>query len=376
MSYFDHAATSPILPEVLDHYADIAKSYFGNPSSQHLAGKEAKYLLEEARSIIAGLLSVSPKNIYFTSGATEAANLLIKGYARRAPKDRNQIIISAIEHAAVYQTAQALHEFGWEIKYAAVNECGLVKLPELLDLVNEKTAIVSIMSVNNEIGTMQDINSIAEVVKNKNKDIFFISDIVQAFGKISLSLNFENIDAVFVSGHKLGAPKGCGFFYLNSAVQVEPLFSGGGQEHGLRSGTTDPIAASCLAKAASIAFSDLESNYSKIQQLNEILIKQLELYNIHYQRIVPIVSASSYITALVIYNVSAHILVESLSAQGFHVSSGSACSGHTSKKSHVIDAIGLPCEQAGCVIRISFSHKTMENEVVTLVNKLRYAINE
>lgn len=371
MNYLDHAATTPVLPEVLRYYMKTSKVYFANPSSSHHAGEKSKKLLNEARRVLASLLKVNTDNIYFTSGATEAANLLIKGYAKTIKQEKKQIVISSIEHPAVYNTAQSLSKEGWEIKYAIVNEHGIVRLPELLDSINENTSIVCVMSVNNEIGVIQDINAIAEAAKRKNKKIFFISDIVQAFGKIPLSIDFENIDGVFASGHKIGAPKGCGFFYLNPFVNIAPLFSGGGQENGLRSGTTDPIGASCLAKAAEIAFNELNNQYKKIHEINNYLTEQMNIFNIYYHIIVPKSLASPYILTLAIKDVSAHTLVQALSLRECYISAGSACGSHSQKKSHVIEAIGLPCEQAAGVIRISFSQRTNKEEIKDFVNKLR-----
>ena len=242
MIYFDNAATMPMTIDTAELFVRVSREGTYNPSSSHLAGRSSQTRLNKAREEIARLLGVPDEGLHFCSGATEAANILLQGYAQQLLSDgssRNEIVISAIEHPAVFATAHALRRLGFVIKTLEVDRNGLVKIDSLKSSLSDKTALVSVMSVNNETGSIQPIRDLAKIVKLNSKHSLFMTDAVQAFGKIDLHFDSSLIDAVLTSGHKIGALRGFSAFYLNPDFKIKPLFFGGPQEAGYRPGTSD-----------------------------------------------------------------------------------------------------------------------------------------
>ncbi|MDX1608470.1 MAG: cysteine desulfurase family protein, partial [Candidatus Spechtbacterales bacterium] len=271
--YLDNNATTPLAPEVLEVMLPYYREYFGNPSSLHKYGIEAERAVKEAREKLAGIFHVKTSEVFFTSGATEADNWALKGAARAMQRKGKHIITTKVEHEAVLEACNALQQDGYEITFLDVDEYGKIKKEDALGAVNDNTIIVSIMSVNNELGTIYPVNELAKEVKSKKEDIIFFTDGVQAFGK--LEIDMEDIDMFALSGHKIHGPKGVGALIKKENVRIEPLIHGGGQEIGLRSGTENVAGIAGLGNAAEISYENLEKNRKHIQTLKDKLIRTI-----------------------------------------------------------------------------------------------------
>ena len=256
MIYSDNSATTIVEKSVLETYMKVSESIFGNPSSLHELGNNASQLLEQSRSQIAQLLGSSSNEIFFTSGGTEGDNWAIKGTAIEKKRFGKHIITTTVEHPAVYETMKQLENLGWDITYLPVNQAGVISVEELEDAIREETVLISIIAVNNEVGSIQPLNKISEVLK-KYPSIHFHVDAVQALGKVNLPLGEgSRIDFATFSGHKFNAPRGVGFMYKKQGRQIAPLLTGGGQEKELQSGTENLPAIVAMARAARMAFED------------------------------------------------------------------------------------------------------------------------
>ena len=375
--YLDHSATTPLDPEVLKKMTTYFTDIFGNASSMHGFGQEGAYAVDKARRKIAGLIGAKPNEIYFTSGGTEADNWAIKGMALKMRGKCNKIITSAIEHAAIMESChQVQKELGYEIVYLPVGKRGIVDPEDLKKAIGDKTALVSIMTANNEIGTIQPIRDLAAIAREKG--VFFHTDAVQAMGSIPMNVNDLGVDMMSFSGHKFYGPKGIGVLYIRGGVKPERFMTGGHQERTMRGGTTNVPSVVGIAEALDIAVRDLDKNYAYIKSLRDRFVSRVKteipyvFYNGDENERLPQNANFSF------EYIEGESILMSLDLAGIATSSGSACSSGSLEPSHVLLATGLPIEIAHGSIRFSFGkHNTMEevdytvDELKKIVNKLR-----
>jgi cysteine desulfurase len=376
--YLDHAATTPVRPEVLEAMAPFYGPRFGNPSSLHRWGREARTALDEARERLANCLGARSDEICFTSGGTEADNLAILGGWRvRRREGRNAIVSTPIEHKAVLGAVhQAAHE-GAEERLCPVTSDGVVDQQSFQELTRSDVALASVMWVNNEIGTVQPIEELAATAKSRG--VLFHTDAVQAFGKVEIDARRVPFDALSISGHKIGAPKGCGAIFIRRGTVLESLFHGGTQERGKRPGTENVAGAIGLARAAELACAEREAESARLSKLREQLERGIRARvsdaMIH--------GAGAPHRAPHIVNVSvpgtdSESMLIALDLQGIGCSAGSACQAGSSSPSHVLSAIGVRHDLVGAAIRMSLGSMSDETSVdrvidvfVRLVEKAR-----
>ena len=370
--YLDNAATSKVDQEVLDSFNQITLKYYANPSSIHHLGQEANRLLEKSREQILSLLGLTHHNVVFTSGATEANNLAIKGYAYANKGRGNHLITSATEHPSVLNAMRQLEDDGFKLTILPVNDKGQVEVNSLRDAINDETILVSIMAVNNETGAINPIKEIGEIVKKYPKIAFHV-DMVQAIGKIDVPL--ENVDMFSFAGHKIHGLLGSGALIKEKKIILKPLQNGGGQENNLRSGTNTLALSASLAKALRLAIDQQEENYRKVKPLAEYLINYLKDNEDKY-----IINSFSidnpYIVNFSLRKHKASVVVEALSNRNIMVSSLSACHSKNEDYSYVVYAMKKDSCLAHNTIRVSFSFDNTLDEVKTLTKELDAILKE
>ena len=370
--YLDNAATSKVHPEVLDSYNQITLKYFANPSSIHFLGQESHRLLEKSREQILNLFKLTHHEVIFTSGATEANNLAIKGYAFANKGRGNHIITSATEHPSVLNTVKQLENYGFEVTILPVNKQGVVEVNSLKEAIKDKTILVSIMSVNNETGAINPIKEIGELLKNYPKIAFHV-DMTQAIGKVDIPL--ENIDMFSFAGHKIHGLLGSGALIKEKKIILEPLNSGGGQENNLRSGTNTVALSASLAKALRLAIKGQQENYQKVSNLRDYLLSYLkdnpDIYIINSYSL-----DNPYILNFSLINHKASVVVEALSNKGIMVSSLSACHSKYEDYSYVVHAMNQDMKLAHNTIRVSFSYENSVDDVNSLIRGLKQIMKE
>ena len=365
--YADNAATTPVAPEVIAEMAPVFEVSWGNPSSLHQKGREAKAILDGARERIAKVFNCNSSEIYFTSCGTEADNWAIKGAAyRMRAKGRTHIVTSKIEHHAVLNTCEALEKEGFTVTYVGVDENGIIDMEELTRSVNEKTAIVAVMYANNEVGTIEPISEIAKIAHDAGALMF--TDAVQAVGNVKIDLNALDVDMLSLSGHKLGAPKGIGMLYIRKGVVINNLIDGGGQERRKRAGTENLPYIVGLAKAIELADEKLK-DIPRVEKMRDRLIT--ELTKIPYSKL------NGHRTERLAGNVNigfefieGESLLLWLDISGICASTGSACSSASLEASHVLLAMGVPHEKAHGSLRLSISHSTTDEDIDYIVEKV------
>ena len=347
--YLDNAATSRIDPRVLKEMMLYYISEYGNPSSFHNKGKEAKEAVENARKTISLILNCQPKEIIFTSGGSESINLALKGVAFANKEDGNHVITTKIEHPAVLETCSYLSYRGFEITYLGVNKNGRVNPKDVENEITNKTILISVMYANNEIGSVQDIEEIGKIANSKK--IYFHTDAYQASGFLDLDVKKLGVDLLSLNGSKVNGPKGAGLLYIKEGVLVEPLIHGGGQESGYRSGTEDVPEIVGIAKALQIAFENREEKNSKMIELRDYFISELlkiskSRLNGDSEKRLPNNVNISFL------DVEGESMLLHLNEKGIYASSGSACTSKSLETSHVLRAIGLPYEASYGSLRI------------------------
>ena len=359
--YMDHAATTPLAPEVLEAMIPYFSERYGNPSSLHSFGREAREAVDDARTEVAALLNAEPSEIYFTSGGTESDNLALKGIARKNKKMGRHIITSSIEHPAVLEVCKALTKEGFEVTYLPVTREGLVEVGAVEEAVREDTILISVMHANNEIGTIQPLEEIGRLAGEK--EIYFHTDGVQTAGKIPVDVKALGVDAFSLSGHKLYGPKGVGALYVRKGVRVESIQQGGGHERGMRSGTENVPGIVGLGKAARIAKGNMAEESERMRSLRDRMSgwvqKEIEdsWLNGH-----PVKRLPSNLNFGFRY-IEGESLLLYLDAKGVAASTGSACSSKKLAASHVLSAIGLePVESHGS-LRITLGMENTEEDV-------------
>lgn len=358
--YFDNSSTTSPYPEVIETYAKAMKEFYGNSESLHGIGARARKMLENGRAISAELLGVLPEEIIFTSGGTESNNLGIYGAAHAYRGRGNHLITSAIEHPSVLNVFSRLEKEGFEVTYLPVSKEGMVQPEEVMEAITPKTTLISLMYVNNEIGSLQPIAEVGQIIRNHPKIIFHV-DAVQAFGKVPLKIKEWGIHLLSLSGHKFHGPKGVGLLYKEKKIQLMPTHVGGGQEFGLRPGTVNVPGIIAMVKAMRISRDREEEFLRLIPSWKERLMVALQ--TIPNLQIHTPAKSAPHILHFTLPPLRGETLLHALEEEGIYVSTRSACSGRRKEMSHVLRAIGLPEERALASIRISLSLMNREEEV-------------
>ena len=365
--YLDHAATTGVDPEVLKEMLPYFTEVFGNGSSQHFFGREALEAIDNAREIVAKSLNCRSTEIYFVSGGSEADNMAIKGYALAHKDKGNHIITSKIEHPAVLETCRKLEKYGFEVTYLDVDKEGFVSKEALEGAIKDNTILISIMMVNNEIGTIEPIKELAAVAKAHN--IAFHTDAVQAVGNIPVDVKDLGVDMLSLSAHKFYGPKGVGVLYKKNGVKIQRFLDGGEQERNLRASTLNTPGIVGCAKAMELAIEHMEENNKKTREVRDYFVKRVieTIPHIYYngpkdpEKRIPGNSDFSFI------GIEGEGILFHLDLHGIAVSSGSACSSGSLDPSHVLLAIGIPMEVAHGSIRFSFGKEnTIEQAEYTV----------
>jgi len=358
--YMDHAASTPVREEVLKVMMPYFSEKFGNASSLHAFGREARDAIEEARAKIAKLINAEPQEIIFTSGGTESDNTAIKEITFSNRDKGNHIITSKIEHDAVMQSCKLLEKMGFKVTYLNVDKNGIVNPKDVEKAITKQTILVSIMNANNEIGTIQPIAEIGKICKAKG--IYFHTDAVQTFCKLPVDVKAMNIDLLSASAHKIYGPKGVGFLYVRKGTHIGPLLHGGGHEFGLRSGTENVAGIVGFAAAAELAHAEMTSENSRLKKLRDNLIKGIlkiedSILNGHATlRLANNVNVS-------FARIEGEAIVLHLDKHGIAASTGSACSSKSLEPSHVLLALGLTHMQAHGSLRLTLGKENTEKDI-------------
>lgn len=367
MIYLDNSATTEPYKEVIETFTTVSEKFYGNPSSLHEKGWETERLIERSRQLIGKYLHVKPQEIVFTSGGTEGNNLAIKGVAFQFHQRGKHMITTEIEHPSSIEVFRFLETLGFDVTYLPVDENGLVSAEAVREAVRDDTILVSIIHVNNEIGSIQPIEEIGAFLKTERKIIFHV-DHVQGLSKVPLSFYEANIDLCTVSGHKIHGLKGTGLLYVREGLKLTPLLHGGGQENGFRSGTENVAGIVSLAKAIRLSFE--KANVDKLYELKQYVINELEqieglILNTPKQHSAP------HIVNFSLPGYKPEVLIHALSKKGISLSTKSACSSKQSEASHVILAIGENKERAQSALRVSMSFHTEKADCEMFIHHLR-----
>lgn len=372
--YFDNAATTKLDGDVLNDMMPYLTDNYGNASSIYKLGKTSRKAVEEAREKIANILNCKPNEIYFTAGGSESDNTAIKGIARANKNKGNHIITSKIEHPAVLDSCHDLEKEGFEVSYISVDENGTIDLEELKKEIKPTTILITVMTANNEIGTIQPIKEIGEIAHEHN--IYFHTDAVQAIGNIKIDVNEMNIDSLSLSGHKFYGPKGIGVLYVKNGVSFNKYISGGHQERNKRAGTENVAGIVGLASAMERAYKELNEHNKKISELRDY-------YETSILEKIPYVKVNGNVKNRLPGNsnisfryIEGEGLLLNLDLKGICASSGSACTSGSLDPSHVLLAIGLPHEIAHGSLRISIGKYNTKEEIDYLIDSLVEIVNK
>lgn len=362
MIYFDNSATTKVDSTVLDTYLKVSQQFYGNPSSLHLLGDAPAKLLAQSRVQIANSLNVKPQEIYFTSGGTEGDNWAIKGTALEKKRFGQHLITSTVEHPAVYETMKQLELFGWEVTYLPVDKKGLISPKDLKEAIREDTVLVSIIGVNNEVGTVQPIKEIGQILRDY-PSIHFHVDAVQTLGMVDLELGPESrVDMAVFSGHKFRAPRGIGFIYIKDGRQIAPLLTGGGQESDMRSGTENLPAIAAMARALRLTLDDESMKRTHIKKLQMKIRKHLET-----KKKVTLFTPENHAPHILCFGIEGirgEVTVHAFEEYAIFISTTSACSSRAMDvDSSTLSAMGVPKHISETANRVSLAAENTEEEV-------------
>ena len=372
--YFDNAATMKVKREVLDKMFPYFIELYGNPSSLYTLGRRAKMGIEEARREVADLIKCDKNEIYFTSGGTESDNTALKGIMYANKNKGKHVITTKIEHHAILNTCKTLEENGFKITYLNVDKDGIINLKELIDAITKETVLISVMFANNEIGSIQPIQKIGEIAKEKG--IIFHTDAVQACGNVDIGVKEMHIDMLSLSGHKIGAPKGIGALYVNKNIEFKNLIDGGHQERDKRAGTENVPGMVGLGEACKIAKDNMETHVNRLKGLRDFYFSEVKnqipdiKINGSMKHRLPGNSNISF------KDVNGNELLMKLDERGICASAGSACSSRSSMPSHILTAIGLTSEYAEGTLRVTFGDENTKEDVEYLVENLTQIVKE
>ena len=371
--YLDNSATTPIKSEVLQEMMPYLTTEYGNASSLYSVGRSAKRSIEKARNRVAELLNCNHNEIYFTGGGSESDNIALKGFAYANKEKGNHIITSKIEHPAILETCKTLERQGFEVSYINVNEDGIIDVEELRKSIKSNTILISVMTANNEVGTIQPIEEIAKIAHDNN--IVFHTDAVQAIGNVQIDVEKMKIDMLSLSSHKINGPKGVGALYIKNGIEVEKFINGGHQEKDRRAGTENVAGIVGIGKAAEIARKNMETHIRNLSKIRDYYIKkvQKEIPNIRIngsmENRLPGNANISF------KGINASELIFKLDERGICVSSGSACSSGNTNPSHVLTAMNVPEVYLNSAIRTTFGDNNTFEQVDYVVKILKQIIN-
>ena len=369
--YFDNSASTKVSEKAIEIMLKTMRDDYANTSGKHIKGVEAESYVKDAADIIAKTLKVKKGEIIFTSGGTESNNMALIGGAMSRKRYGKHIIISGIEHPAVYMPAEFLTEQGFELSVLPVNGEGQVDLELLKSTIRDDTVLVSVMYVNNEIGAIEPVEEISRIIKAKNKDILFHVDAIQAYTKLRINPKSQGIDMLSASGHKFHGPKGVGFLYIDSNVKINPIIFGGGHQRGMRSGTLNTTGIAGMGVAAKEAYDNFDERINKISDLKYYLMDELEktegaiLNTGRGENFAPQVISVSF------EDIRAEVLLHALEDRGIYVSSGSACSSNHPGISGTLKAIGVRENLLDATIRISLSELNNKEEADYFIKNLK-----
>lgn len=362
--YLDNSATTRCYKEVGELVYKVMCQDYGNPSSMHRKGVDAEHYIKDAKETLAKILKVQAKEIYFTSGGTESDNLALIGTARANKRRGNHLITSSIEHPAILNTMRYLEEEeGFRVTYLPVDSQGKIKLEALKEALCEETILVSVMYVNNEVGSVQPIEEAVNIVKTYHPDILFHSDAVQGFGKYKIYPKRQKIDLLTGSGHKIHGPKGTGFLYVSEKVKIKPIVFGGEQQKNVRSGTENVPGIAGLGLAAKMIYQDLEMKTALMRELKSYFIEgisKIENTTVHG---LTDENSAPHIISVGFAGIRSEVLLHTLEDKGVYVSSGSACASNHPAISGVLKGIGAGKEYLDATIRFSMSEFTTKEEI-------------
>lgn len=371
--YLDNSATTKIRDEVLKVIIDVNENYYGNPSSLHRMGLAVEKKIDEARKSAAKLINAKSQEIYFTGGGTESNNIAIFGHLLNSDK-HNNIITSKIEHPSVYNVFKQL-EGKVNVRYLDTDENGKINTSMLDNMVDENTALVSIMHVNNEIGAVQDLNEIKNIVKGKNKNTRLHIDAIQSYGKIKIDVNKLSIDTLSFSSHKIHGPKGIGGLFIRTGLKINPLIYGGGQERGMRSGTEDTPGIIGFGRACELIYDNFDEETKRLYSLRNQYIKRLTEEIEHIKINSSIDGGAPHIINVSFENVPGEVLLHYLEEKDIYVSTGSACSSKA-RDNRVLNAVKLSKEYQSGVIRISLGHFNSFEEVEYVIDNIKHSVKD
>ncbi|WP_167958426.1 cysteine desulfurase family protein [Anaerosporobacter faecicola] len=375
-AYLDNAATTRAFDSVRDIMMQTLDVDYGNPSSMHAKGVNAEKYITNAKTIIAKSLKVDAKEIVFTSGGTESNNMALIGTALANNRTGKHIITTNIEHASVHNPLIFLEDCGYEVTYLPVDQNGKLRLDKLEAALRDDTILVSVMYVNNEVGAIEEIEKISQIIKEKNANTLFHVDAIQAYGKFKIYPKRMGIDLLSVSGHKIHGPKGIGFLYIRDKVKIKPIIYGGEQQKGMRSGTENVPGIAGLGKAVEEIYTDHEKKIDHLYELKQYFIEEvtkIEGVTVNAIAVPSIRETAPHVVSVSFANVRSEVLLHSLEDKGVYVSSGSACSSNHPGLSGTLRAIGVKKELLDSTIRFSFSVQTTKEELdyaLTQINEI------
>lgn len=374
-AYLDNAATTVVPESVRQQMEVVLKEEYGNPSSRHSKGLQAEKRVNEAKKTIAATLKCEPKEIVFTSGGTESNNQALIGTAFANQRKGRHIITTRIEHASVHEPLGFLEEQGFEVTYLPVDHNGLVREADLVRAIKDETILISMIYVNNEIGSVQPLPQLIKAARAKKSDVIVHADAIQAYGKYRIYPKRMGIDLLSVSGHKIHGPKGAGFLYIGEKTKTRPVIFGGGQQKGMRSGTENVPGIVGTARAAELMYDNLDQHVEKLYQLKKFFMEQLQeevdgaiingMEGMEPEQMAP------HIVSVSFQGIRSEVLLHALAKEGIYVSSGSACSSNHPELSGTLRAIGVQEDLLDATLRFSFSIMTTEEELAYAVQVLQ-----
>ena len=370
--YLDNSATTMVRPEVAKLMYEIMTKDYGNPSSMHIKGVQAERYLREAKEFFAGILKVSEKEIFFTSGGTEGDNMAIIGAALAGRRRGKHIITTVIEHPAVLESCAFLEKNGFGVTYLPVNAAGQVEPDTLKASLRDDTILVSVMYVNNEIGAIEPVSELGRIIKEYNKDILFHVDAVQAFGKFRIHPYKENIDMLTMSSHKIHGPKGVGAIFIKDKTKIQPIALGGGQQKGMRSGTENVPGIAGMAMAAKELYDKFDEDVNRLYELKEYFVREITgIEGATVNGLTGRDSAPHVVSVSFDGITKSEVLLHALEDKGIYISSGSACSSNKPSLSSTLKAIGVKNDLLYATLRFSFSVFTTKEELEYTINAVK-----
>ena len=370
-AYFDNSASTKVSKKAIDIMLKTMREDYANSSAKHIKGVDAEKYVKDAAETIAKTLKVKKSEIIFTSGGTESNNMALLGTAMAKKRLGKHIIISGIEHPAVYMPATVLAEEGFELTVLPVDKTGRVDLEVLKENIREDTILVSIMYVNNEIGAVEPVDEISKIVKSKNANTLFHVDAIQAYTKFKINPKTQGIDMLSASGHKFHGPKGVGFLYINSDVKINPIIFGGGHQRGMRSGTLNTTGIAGMGVAAKEAYDEFDKRIEKIKSLKNFIMDELEKIEGAVLNTGRGDNFAPQIISVSFEDIRAEVLLHALEDRGIYVSSGSACSSNHPGISGTLQAVGIREDLLDATIRISLSELNNMKEAKYLIDNLK-----